>query len=131
MGRLLNVATVVLGLYLGWRHFFGAPPAPPPTVAGLHADIEIYTTPQCPYCRDAKAYMDERGIDYLEKDVETDLEARKEFHQRGGRGDAQPGADHRGGADADHEADQRAGSRAGQRAGDDLDQPARCARGRG
>ena len=43
MGRLLNVATVVLGLYLGWRHFFGAPPAPPPTVAGLHADIEIYT----------------------------------------------------------------------------------------
>ena len=86
MGRLLNVATVVLGLYLGWRHFFGAPPAPPPTVAGLHADIEIYTTPQCPYCRDAKAYMDERGIDYLEKDVETDLEARKEFHQRGGRG---------------------------------------------
>jgi len=86
MGRLLKFAAVVLGLYLGWQHFFGQAPAPTPTVAGLSADIEIYTTTQCSYCKAAKAYMDERGIEYLEKNVETDLEARKEFHARGGRG---------------------------------------------
>ena len=30
--------------------------------------------------------MDERDIEYLEKNVETDLELRREFHARGGRG---------------------------------------------
>ena len=55
-------------------------------VAGQTADIEIYTTHDCPYCKEAKAYMDERGIAYLEKDVEDDMELRKELRARGGYG---------------------------------------------
>jgi glutaredoxin len=85
MGRILKFAAIALGLYLGWQHFFNQPP-PAPTLAGQSADIEIYTTSRCQYCRQAKAYMDERGIEYLEKNVEVDLEVRKEFHKRGGRG---------------------------------------------
>lgn len=31
-------------------------------------------------------YMDERGSEYLEKDVEDDVDLRREFYARGGRG---------------------------------------------
>ena len=35
-------------------------------------EVIIYTTPTCPHCRDAKAYLKSRGIRFIEKDVTTD-----------------------------------------------------------
>ncbi len=84
MGRLLKFAAIFAGLYFGWQRFTA--PEPPPSRAGQHADIEIYTTTVCAYCKEAKAYMDARGIAYLEKDVENDEASRREFRDRGGRG---------------------------------------------
>jgi len=37
--------------------------------------VEIYTTSWCPYCKQAKAYLDSRGISYTEYDVEKSPEA--------------------------------------------------------
>jgi glutaredoxin len=84
MGRFFKFAMIALGLYLGWQHF--SADRAPKVAPGQYAEIEIYTTRRCPYCREAKAYMDARGIAYLEKDVEGDMELRKEFRARGGYG---------------------------------------------
>ena len=84
MGRFFKFAAIALGLYFGWQQF--ANREQQESLVGQTADIEIYTTSRCGYCKQAKEYMDERGIEYLEKNVEVDIELRKEFRARGGRG---------------------------------------------
>jgi glutaredoxin-like YruB-family protein len=41
--------------------------------------VTIYTTPTCGYCHMAKDYFKEEGIEYNEKDVSVDAEARDEM----------------------------------------------------
>jgi len=41
--------------------------------------ITIYSTPTCAYCHQAKRYLTEKGVKYLEKDVATDVDARDEM----------------------------------------------------
>ena len=49
------------------------------------AKVIIYTTPTCQYCKLAKAYFQEKGVEYEEKDVLTDLQARKEMIEKSGQ----------------------------------------------
>jgi len=49
------------------------------------ADVEIYTTPWCPFCMAAKELLDARGIPYREIDVSVDPERRAEARRRSGR----------------------------------------------
>ncbi|HUH66790.1 MAG TPA: glutaredoxin domain-containing protein [Syntrophales bacterium] len=51
------------------------------------AEVELYTTSWCPYCRKARDYLRSRGIDFTEYDVEKDKEAaarKKQLDARGG-----------------------------------------------
>lgn len=50
------------------------------------AQVEIFTTTTCGECARAKSYMKQQRIQYVERDVEFDIETRKEFYDRGGRG---------------------------------------------
>ncbi len=43
------------------------------------AEVVLYTTESCPYCRRAIAYLDKIGQEYVNKDVESDGEARDEY----------------------------------------------------
>ena len=45
----------------------------------------IYTTPTCQFCKMAKAFFAEKGVQYEEKDVASDLEARQEMVQKSGQ----------------------------------------------
>jgi glutaredoxin len=83
MGNLVKLVFVAALLYGGWRHFTADDRR---EALVTEANIEVYTTPQCPYCKAARAYMDERGIPYIEKDVENDSDNRREFLARGGNG---------------------------------------------
>lgn len=63
-----------------------APPSRPKNDL-KNADIEIYTTSWCRYCRDAKNYFRSRGIAFKEYDVEKDRAAArrlKRYNPRGG-----------------------------------------------
>ena len=41
--------------------------------------IKVYTTSDCPWCKKTKAYLDSKGAEYINVDVQTDLEGRREF----------------------------------------------------
>jgi glutaredoxin len=43
------------------------------------AEVVLYTTASCPYCKRAIAYLDQIGQDYVNKNVEHDDEARGEY----------------------------------------------------
>ena len=50
------------------------------------ADVTIYSTRSCPYCRAAMAHFDKIGLDYVNRDIEEDEEARAEYLEvTGGR----------------------------------------------
>ena len=48
--------------------------------------VTIYTSNTCPYCVSAKNYLEEKGVEYIEKNVQTDKEARKELMAMGHMG---------------------------------------------
>ncbi|MEX2008371.1 MAG: glutaredoxin family protein, partial [Candidatus Spechtbacterales bacterium] len=49
------------------------------------ANVTIYSTPTCHYCHAAKEFFKEHDIAYTDKDVATDLEARKEMVDKTGQ----------------------------------------------
>ncbi len=50
------------------------------------ADVTIFTTPSCGYCRAAIAHFKKSGIDYVNRDVSSDEEAHAEYLElTGGR----------------------------------------------
>jgi len=46
--------------------------------------IIIYSTPTCPYCKKAKAYLQEKGIEYTDVDVSQNETAQKEMMEKSG-----------------------------------------------
>jgi len=48
--------------------------------------VEIYVTQWCGYCRQAREYMQNKGIDYVAYDIEKDSAARQRHKDLGGRG---------------------------------------------
>lgn len=47
--------------------------------------IKIYSTPTCPYCKMAKAYLDGKGIAYEDVDVSEDQKAAEEMVDKTGQ----------------------------------------------
>lgn len=48
-------------------------------------DIQIFTTPTCPYCKKLKTWMEEKGYDYEEYDVADNQDKAKEMIERTGQ----------------------------------------------
>ena len=49
------------------------------------ANVIIYSTPTCVYCKMAKAYFMSNNVKYTEKNVATDAEAREEMIKKTGQ----------------------------------------------
>ncbi|KXO16062.1 glutaredoxin family protein [Peptoniphilus sp. GNH] len=45
--------------------------------------VTVYTSNTCPYCTMAKDYLRDRNIEFVEKNVQTDKEARSELMAKG------------------------------------------------
>lgn len=46
-------------------------------------NVTIFTSDTCGYCHQAKAYLDQKGVKYTEKNVSRDAEARQELIDNG------------------------------------------------
>lgn len=44
--------------------------------------VTIYTSNTCGYCHQAKELLDSLGVDYTEKNVSVDMEAKKELIEK-------------------------------------------------
>jgi len=47
--------------------------------------VKIYSTPTCPWCKKAKAYLDEKSVAYESVDVSSDEAAQKEMIEKSGQ----------------------------------------------
>ena len=47
--------------------------------------VKIYSTPTCPWCKRAKAYLDEKSIKYESIDVASNETAQKEMIEKSGQ----------------------------------------------
>jgi glutaredoxin 3 len=65
--------------------------------------VEIYTTPFCPYCLDAKALLKKKNVAFTEIDVSRDRDLRRRMTERANGRTTVPqifiGATHVGGCD--------------------------------
>jgi len=77
------------------------------------AQIEIYTTPMCPYCQRAKALLQRKGVAFKEIDVSQGSDLRDAMVQRAGGRMTVPqifiGGTHIGGCDDLYALDGRGG----------------------
>ncbi|MDP2637207.1 MAG: glutaredoxin domain-containing protein [bacterium] len=48
------------------------------------AKVILYTTPTCVYCKAAKAFFQENNVEYEEKDVAKDTQARDDMVKKSG-----------------------------------------------
>ncbi|HKL43298.1 MAG TPA: glutaredoxin family protein [Clostridia bacterium] len=46
-------------------------------------EVKVYTSNTCSYCHMVKEYLEEKGVEYVERNVSTDSEARKELIANG------------------------------------------------
>ncbi|UCC91831.1 MAG: glutathione S-transferase N-terminal domain-containing protein [Candidatus Aenigmatarchaeota archaeon] len=46
--------------------------------------VRIYSTPTCPYCKMAKEFLKEKGIEFEDVDVSANQDAAKEMIERSG-----------------------------------------------
>ena len=49
-------------------------------------DVVFFTAPWCGFCDQARDYLDETGVDYLEIDVEASTANNRKFQEVNGRG---------------------------------------------
>lgn len=56
------------------------------TAADQAPKVEIYTASYCPECKRAKTFLRSQKIDFIEYDIEHDIDKRREFYARGGKG---------------------------------------------
>jgi glutaredoxin len=54
---------------------------PTAPVPARQADVVLYCTPWCPSCRQARAYLKERGIQYVEVDISRDRDAAQQVRK--------------------------------------------------
>jgi glutaredoxin len=83
-GRVLLAALIALLFFAGKALLQGSRSGG--AMPNAMAEVEIYTTSYCGTCKIAKAYMRRQGIAYTAHDVEADIDRRREFYDRGGKG---------------------------------------------
>ncbi len=49
-------------------------------------EVTMYGTSWCRYCKSARDYFEQNGIDYTEYDIEKDMHAKREYDELGGKG---------------------------------------------
>jgi glutaredoxin-like YruB-family protein len=51
----------------------------------IMADVKVYSTPTCPWCKKAKAFLKEKNVEFEDFDVSTDHKAQHEMIEKSGQ----------------------------------------------
>jgi glutaredoxin len=98
MSRLVLIVLVLVSAYFGWKHFM-APKSEfesgasvgmermQALAASVKADeVVMYSTTECPYCREAKGWLDRHGFAFTECNMSVDTRCEQEFKAYGANG---------------------------------------------
>ncbi len=83
MKKLLLGIFVVVAALVGLPVLRGAP-VDQAIAAEASPGIELYSAAYCGECKRAKTYMKDKGIKFVDYDIENDIDKRREFYARGG-----------------------------------------------
>ena len=67
------------------QHFAAAKSAEPAAFSGGH-EVVVYTTSWCGWCKKTRAWLDDQGVDYENRDVEVNAAWAEEMHDLTGSG---------------------------------------------
>lgn len=81
--KLVIIAALTFGLIVCAPYMVNAHAAEP-AVHKAMPSIELYSASYCGECKRAKAYMKNKGIEFVDYDIENDIDKRREFYARGG-----------------------------------------------
>ncbi|HXR01095.1 MAG TPA: glutaredoxin family protein [Pseudomonas sp.] len=87
LGRTLKkflLIMLVVVVYQNWgkiEHFVN-----PSQAAPTQAQVTLYATDWCGYCKQTRRFLDSKGIPYTEFDIEKSAAGRKAYEALGGRG---------------------------------------------
>lgn len=79
---------LVVVVYQNWgkiEHFFN-PSDAVTAQTQAQANVVMYATEWCGYCKQTRRFLDSKGIPYKEYDIEKSDEGRKAYEALGGRG---------------------------------------------
>ena len=51
------------------------------TTSSKQAHVTLYVVPHCPLCADARSWLKERGVEYVERNVAGDLGALRDMYR--------------------------------------------------
>ncbi|MFC1658601.1 glutaredoxin family protein [Candidatus Omnitrophota bacterium] len=51
----------------------------------MDKQVKVYSTPTCPYCKQAKQFLKEKNISFQDIDVSADTAAAEEMKQKSGQ----------------------------------------------
>lgn len=81
--KMVVAALVLIVLYQVWgREAF----APKPVKLAPTGTVVLYATDWCGYCRQARALLAEKGVQYTEYDIEKSAEGKRQYDALGVRG---------------------------------------------
>ena len=85
MKKIIAIAVLFLVIH-NWSDITGYFNPREDSLAANEAGVTLYSTSWCGACKQAKAFLNQHGIAYLEYDVEKSDEGRQQFVALGGRG---------------------------------------------
>jgi len=77
---------VVIAQQWGKIEAFFSPTSQLTAQARAHAQVTLYSTRWCGYCKDFRRFLDREGVAYQEFDIDKDTQARQRYEGLGGRG---------------------------------------------
>jgi glutaredoxin len=84
--KKLLVVVVALVLIQEWDRISVAFTRPEP-IPGIGAgDVVMYATAWCGYCQKTREFLRDRGVPFIERDIEQSAQARREYQALNGRG---------------------------------------------
>ncbi len=85
--RVLPILLVVV-IFQQWGKIeaFFNPTSQLSAQARAHAQVTLYATDWCGYCKDFRRFLDRQGVAYQAFDIDKDAQARQRYEALGGRG---------------------------------------------
>jgi glutaredoxin len=84
--KKILLVVVALAAIQNWDRLTGAFSRPEPIADVGAGDVVLYATTWCGYCEKTRKLLRERGVPFVEHDIERSADARKRFEALGGRG---------------------------------------------